>query len=77
MEKKWKIFESCSCPNCGNSIEVLSECPEENDTEFEVTVMDQEDVRCIAQCGFISCTDVSEEGYAGIQEGNINELENS
>lgn len=75
MEKKWKLWNSENCPNCGDGIEVLSECPEEDDTEFEQYLMDGEDCRCSAECGFLSCVSADEEGV-WMQDGNIDELEN-
>ena len=75
MEKKWKIFHGDNCPNCGDALEVFSECPEEEDTVFETLVYDGEPVRCMAECGFESCTEVTEDGNAYVQEGNIEELE--
>ena len=45
MTKQWKIFPAEDCPNCGSEVEVLSECPEEKDTEFDVYFMDGEKTR--------------------------------
>lgn len=73
--KKWKLFPSDNCPNCGDAVEVLSEAPEDADTDFQVNVFDGEEVRCAALCGFESCISVSEDGAAYVQEGNISELE--
>ena len=73
MTKEWKLFP-CQCLNCGDRIEVLSECLEENDTEFEVFVNDGDYVRCESECGFISAIS-ADEGEVWVQDGNINELE--
>jgi hypothetical protein len=73
MEKKYKIFHAEDCPNCGDQIEVLSEFPEEKDTEFEQWFMDGEYCRCVAECGFVS--HISADGdNVYMQEGNIDEL---
>lgn len=72
--KNWKIANWENCPNCGDEIEVLSECPEEEDTEFEQWFGDGEECRCAAKCGFVSCVSADENG-AWMQEGNIDELE--
>ena len=72
MEKQWKLFPS-QCMNCGDRIEVLSECLQENDTEFEVFVNDGDDARCESGCGFLS-TISADDGNAWLQEGNIEEL---
>ena len=73
MEKKWKIFAAESCPNCGDNLEVLSDSPESNDTEFEQYFTDGEEVRCCAGCGFKSSISV-DDGEAWVQDGNIDEL---
>lgn len=73
MAKEWKVFASDNCPNCGNNLEVLSDCPEEKDTEFEQWFIDGEKVRCCSECGFESALSV-DDGEAWIQEGNISEL---
>lgn len=70
MEKKWKIFAGEDCPNCGDNLEVLSESPEENDTDFEQWFTDGEDVRCCSECGFKSAVSVSDDGEAWVQDGN-------
>ena len=75
MEKKWKVFPGDNCPNCGDAIEVLSECAEEKDTDFETFAFDGEDVKCMANCGFESSIVVTEEGSAYVQEGNLEDLE--
>jgi hypothetical protein len=75
-QKQWKIWNSESCPNCGDAIEVLSECDENNDTEFEQWFMDGEDCKCVADCGFLSAVSADENG-AWMQDGNIDELEDN
>lgn len=75
MEKKWKLFYSGDCPNCGNDLEVYSEIPEEDDDEDGTYVFDEEEVRCVS-CEFKSCITLSDYGEASIQEGNLNELNN-
>ena len=72
--KEWKIFQGDNCPNCGDAVEVLSEIAEEDDSQFETSVYDGEEVRCIGRCGFLSGIEVTEEGNAYIQEGNLIEL---
>lgn len=50
--------------------------PGENDTEFEQWFYDGDDVRCIADCGFISSVSVDEDsGITYIADGNLDELE--
>lgn len=71
-EKKWKLFEGGGCPNCGNDLEVFSECLQENDGDGNPLVYDGEDIRCVA-CKFRSATNVDENG-ASVQDGNIDEI---
>jgi len=66
MEKKWKIFEAESCPNCGDDLEVLSDSLESNDTEFEQYFTDGEEVRCCG-CSFKSTISV-DDGEAWLQD---------
>lgn len=73
MGKEWKILAAESCPNCGDNLEVLSDSPESNDTEFEQYFTDGEEVRCCAECGFKSAISV-DDGEAWVQDGNIDEL---
>jgi hypothetical protein len=73
-EKKWKFFRGGDCPHCGDDLEVLSVCLTENDTEFEIFVMDDEDVRCSGSCGFESSV-IADGEFTTIQEGNLEELE--
>jgi hypothetical protein len=73
MAKYEKIFNADSCPNCGDALIVSTDCTEENDNEFEQWFYDGEDVKCAADCGFISCVSADENG-AWIQDGNIDEL---
>jgi len=62
MEKKWKLWNSENCPNCGDGIDVLSECLEEDDDSDTQFIMDGDDCRCIAECGFQSCISADDEG---------------
>ena len=73
MKKEWKLFVAESCPNCGESLEVLSACLEGDDTDFEQFFMDGDDVRCMVGCGFLSSMSADGE-HAWVQDGNINEL---
>mgnify|MGYP007017524116 CR=1 FL=1 len=75
MKKEWKVFESESCPNCGDAVKVLSQCPASNDLKDEQWFADGEEVRCCADCGFISSISADDDGV-WIQDGNIDELNN-
>ncbi len=75
MKKQWKHYND-NCPNCGEDLEVFSAIPKEQETD-DIQVYDGENVRCAAKCGFESCIDVSEDGNATVQDGNIDELENN
>ena len=75
MEKEWKVFQNYDCPICGSQIEVLTECLESNDNEFEEFFTDGDEARCASECGFISAISVSD-GEAWIQDGNMDELLN-
>lgn len=76
MKKDEKIFIGDNCPNCGDNLIVITACREENDTEFEQWFYDGDDVRCIADCGFISSVSVDEDsGITYIADGNLDELE--
>ena len=68
-----KIFMSDDCPNCGNALIVRTDCREENDTESKQWFCDGDEVRCAANCGFISAVSADENGV-WIQDGNIEEL---
>lgn len=74
MEKEWKTWEFDSCPNCGNALEVLSDCLAEDDDPLAgAYVNDEDDIRCVAQCGFKSCIS-ADENDVWIQDGNLNDL---
>lgn len=72
MQKEWKIFAAENCPNCGDNLEVLSESHETNDTEFEQFFLDGEEVRCCAECGYISTISV-DDGEAWVKDGKFEE----
>ena len=65
--KKWKVLEAENCPDCGTCLEVLTDCLESEDTEFEVFFYDGDKVRCIDECGFESAMTVDEDGNSYLQ----------
>jgi hypothetical protein len=72
--KKWKQYKlGESCPYCGDDIEVLTSCLEEDDPEDGQAYYDGDDARCAAHCGFLSAVSVDED-EAWIQDGNIDDL---
>ena len=73
MKKEWKVFMGEDCPNCGDNLEVLSECLEKDDTDSEQWFVDGEDVKCCADCGFISSLSVSDDGCAWVQDEDIDD----
>lgn len=73
MKKEWKMIIGENCPNCGDNLEVLSECLEKDDTDSGQWFVDGEDVKCCGDCGFESAISVVD-GEVWIQDGNINEL---
>lgn len=77
MEKKWITLEGFNCSNCGDDVEVFTNCIQEPDNEeFGTFVYDGDDVRCMAECGFKSHMIVYDEDCVGMDhEGNIEELE--
>jgi len=68
-----KIFIAENCPNCGDALIVTTDCAEADDNDFEQFFRDGDDVKCAADCGFISCVSV-DENRAGIHDGNIDDL---
>ena len=76
MEKAWKILKCEDCPNCGDALEVFSACQEGDDTEFVQYLMDGDDVRCAAGCGFLSAISADDDDV-WVQDGNINDLPDS
>ena len=72
MKKEWKALQHEWCPNCGDSLEVLSEYPESGDTETMQWLSDCDEVRCVS-CGFKSAVSVDEEDFF-VQDGNIYDL---
>lgn len=73
MKKEWKIFNATCCPNCGDDIEVLSECLTKDDTATKQWFIDGEEVRCVSKCGFKTSISADEAGV-WLQYGNIDEL---
>ena len=73
MAKYEKILISESCPNCGDSLIVSTDCAEEDDTELGQLVYDGDEVRCAADCGFMSCV-IADENGAWVEDGNIEDL---
>lgn len=62
-----KIFQSEKCPECGNMLEVFTNCQEKNDNEFEVFFNDGDKVNCYLKCGFESTITVNENNEAGVK----------
>lgn len=73
MTKEWKIFKNIDCPNCGDNVLVLSECPETEDDSMDL-VYDDDECKCAADCGWKGNTIVEDEN-AWINDGNLDELE--
>ena len=71
---EYKRHANENCPNCGDGIDVLTECLEENDTLTEQWFYDGDKCVCAAECGFESTMSVCEDIAWMEQEGNINEL---
>jgi hypothetical protein len=74
MKKEWKNYILEDCPNCGDGLKILSECPASEDPPNYLTAVDGEEVRCCADCGFISCVSADEDGIS-VQDGNLEKLE--
>ena len=67
MVPKWKILNNEFCPNCGEELEVLSECPAEEDQDYQQWLCDGEKVRCTAKCGFESKVFIYDDGEVIVQ----------
>lgn len=79
--KDWKLWPHDECTNCGNNVEVFSECEERNDKNGLTYAMDGDEIRCVEKCGFTSHIEVDyskDDPTAHMNwEGNIEELEDT
>lgn len=69
MEQWYLLSEDC--PNCGESVEVLTDANQQS--EFETFAFDGDKVRCSNKCGFETIAIVHGDEL-GIMDGNIEKL---
>ena len=60
MQAEWKPLENDECLNCGDALEALTECKQEN------YFYDGDEVRCLSKCGMTGSFSCDGEGDAWV-----------